>query len=100
MITTSEFEVAKNTFDTYYSRLNKVSFRFANRSYNLTGEYESPTEERKFTSCLFSVSLKEEGMKRLKVELLMEYVQTEWKVKLLVYEKEREDDERGEVRGN
>jgi hypothetical protein len=100
MITTDEFETAKNTFDTYYNRLNKVSFRFANQPYNLAGAYESPTEEKKFTSSLFSVSPAEEGMKRLKVELLMEYVQTEWKVKLLVYEKEREDDERGEVKDN
>lgn len=100
MITTDEFETAKSTYDTYYNRLNKVSFRFANQPYNLAGEYESPTEEKKFTSSLFSVSPTEEGMKTLKVELLMEYVQTEWKVKLLVYEKEREDDERGETKDN
>jgi hypothetical protein len=100
MITTDEFETAKNTFDTYYNRLNKISFRFANQHYNLAGEYESPTEEKKFTSSLFSVSPAEEGMKRLKLELLMEFVQTEWKVKLMVYEKEREDDERGETKDN
>lgn len=98
MVTTEEFEKAKSIFDTYYNRLHKVNLRFANQSYNLAGEYESPAEEKKFTSSLFSVSPAEEGMKRLKVELLMEYVQTEWKVKLLVYEKEREDDERGEIK--
>jgi len=100
MITTDEFEKAKTTFDAYYSRLNKVSFRFANQSYNLSGEYESPTEEKKLTSSVFSVSPIEEGIKKLKVELSMEFVQTEWKVKLLVYEKEREDDERGEIKDN
>jgi len=100
MITTDEFEKAKTTFDAYYSRLNKVSFRFANQSYNLSSEYESPTEEKKLTSSVFSVSPIEEGIKKLKVELSMEFVQTEWKVKLLVYEKEREDDERGEIKDN
>lgn len=94
MITTDDFEKAKQTFDTYYNRLNKVNFRFANQSYNLTGTYEQPAEEKKFTSALFSVSPVMEGVKQLKIELLMEYNVTEWKVKLLVYERERDDDER------
>jgi len=100
MITTDDFEKAKETFDTYYNRLNKVNFRFANQSYNLTGTYGEPTEEKKFTSTVFSVSPTEEGVKKLKVELSMENVVTEWKVKLLVYEKEREDDEQGEIKDN
>ncbi|MES1219148.1 MAG: hypothetical protein ABUT20_26820 [Bacteroidota bacterium] len=100
MITTDEFEKAKSTFDSYYNRLNKVSVRFANQSYNLAGQYQSPTEEKKFTNTIFSISPTEEGIKHLKVELQMEYMQTEWKVKLLVYEKEREEDERGEIKDN
>ena len=98
MLSTEDFEKAKQTFDTYYIRLNKVSFHFANQPYNLTGEYQQPAEEKKFTTAVFSVSPTEENVKHLKVELLMEYALTEWKIKLLVYEKEREDDERGEIK--
>jgi hypothetical protein len=100
MLTTDDFEKAKQTFDSYYNRLNKVSFRFANQAYNLAGVYEQPAEEKKFTSTAFSVTPTEEGVKQLKVELLMEYAITEWKVRLLVYEKEREDDEQGEIKDN
>lgn len=100
MLTTDDFEKAKETFDMYYNRLNNVSFRFASQSYNLSGVYERPTEENKFTTTLFSVSPAEENVKQLKVELVMDYTVTEWKVKLLVYEKEREDDERGEIKDN
>ncbi|MGC4035549.1 MAG: hypothetical protein QM764_06270 [Chitinophagaceae bacterium] len=100
MLTTDDFEKAKSTFDSYYSRLKRVNIHFANESYNLNGEYEAPTEEKKFTSSLFSISANEETVKRLKVELSMEYQVVEWKVKLLVYEKEREDDEQGETKDN
>ena len=100
MLSTDDFEKAKETFDTYYARLSKVSFRFADQSCNLTGVYEEPTEEKKFTSAVFSVSPTSENVKQLKVELLMEYSTTEWKIKLLVYEKEREDDEHGEIKDN
>ena len=100
MLTTEDFEKAKQIFDTYYNRLNMVNFRFASQSYNLAGTYEQPTEEKKFTTTVFSVSPTEEGVKQLKVELSMEYVVIEWKVKLLVYEKEREDDERGDIKEN
>ena len=96
----TDFEKAKQSFDTYYNGLNKVSFRFANQSCNLSGVYEQPTEEKKFSSAVFSITPAEAEIRQLKVELLMEYNITEWKVKFLVYDKEREDDEQGEIKAN
>jgi len=99
MATTEDFETAKNKFQAFYNQLNNMPVRFShNEASRLQGVYESPTEEKKFTSTIFSASQDDASLKNLKVELLMEYVVTEWKVKLLVYEKEREDDERGDVK--
>ena len=59
------------------------------------GHYEEPVEERKFTSSLFSCESKADSPCKLKVEIVMAYEPMEWKVKLLVYDRDREDHERG-----
>lgn len=93
LITTENFEEAKKKFKSLYSQLNHLQ----SQSRQLKGEYESPVEEKRFTSVLFSFSPTDEFTKKLKIELLMENVGMEWKVRLLLYEREREDDERGNV---
>jgi hypothetical protein len=98
MQSTEDFENAKAAFNSYYNQLNNLGIHFATQAYSLKGVYESPDEEKKFTSTIFSIDPTEEGVKHMKVELLMEYSLMEWKVKLLVYEKEREDNERGEIK--
>ena len=98
LLTTDDFEKATNSFSHFFNQLNNLCIRFAKQTFLLKGDYQSPDEERKFTSTVFSTDSWEEGVKHMKVELLMEYMLTEWKVKLLVYEKEREDNERGEIK--
>jgi hypothetical protein len=93
LLTTEEFETAKDKFSSYYQQLSNLSVRFSNRTLNLKGEYEVPDDSKKFTSIVFTTNGEGDFSKRLKVELLLEYVLMEWKVKLLVYEKEREEDE-------
>jgi len=100
LLTTDDFDKAKDTFSSFYNQLNSLSLRFANQAFSLKGVYESPEEEKKFTSTVFSIDPLEEGVKHMKVELLMEYALPDWKVKLLVYEKEREDSERGDIKDN
>ena len=96
MLTTDDFESAKSSFHNFYIQLNHLAIHMSgSRTFQLQGVYESPSEEKKFTSAIFSGG---EDIKQLKVELLMEYVLMEWKIKVLVYEREREDDERGETK--
>lgn len=64
---------------------------------HLKGIYESPVEEKKFASVLFSFDNADESLKKLRVEVMLEADQMEWKVKVLVYDRDREDDERGEI---
>ena len=93
LVTTEEFETARNKFSTFYSQLSGLSVRFPSQTLKLKGDYESPDDSKKFTSILFTTNGDGDFSKRLKVELLLEYELMEWKIKLLVYEKEREDNE-------
>lgn len=97
MLTTEDFNEAKQKFKSLYSQINNLAIHVGERKNDhLKGVYESPAEEKKFSAVLFSVDSFDEGVKKLKVELTMEfYAPMEWKVKVLVYEREREDDQKG-----
>src|SRR6185503_4637348 len=93
MLTTESFSEAKKKFISIYNQLNNLSLR----SMHLKGFYESPVEEKRFTSVIFSFDPADESLKKLKCEVTLEADQMDWKVKVLVYDREREDDERGEI---
>lgn len=94
MLTTESFNEAVKKFRSLYTQLNGLRLG----SSQLSGTYEAPVEEKKFSSVLLSFSPVNDTMQKLKVELVMESEMVEWKVKLLIYERERNDDERGRLR--
>src|SRR5688572_8806394 len=89
LLTTENFNDAKKKFRSLYNQLNNLAVN----SSRLTGVYESPEEERKFTNVIFSFASPDESNRKLKVEIVMESEMMDWNVKVLVYEREREDDE-------
>ena len=93
MLTTDDFDEAKKKFKSVFSQLNNLAFH----SMHLKGQFESPVEEKKFTSIAFTFSPSEESVSKLQVELLMESELLEWKIKILIYDRDRSDSERGEV---
>ncbi len=96
MLTTESFEDAKKKFRSLYGQLNNLTVNTdVSQAGRLNGAFEAPAEEKKFTSVVFAVDNADEGLKKLRVELVMHYELLEWKVKVLVYDKEREDAERG-----
>jgi alpha-N-acetylglucosamine transferase len=98
MLTTDNFEKAKQKFKSLYSQLNNLSVNTGKANFRLKGVYESPEEKKKFTSVLFSFEPANESFKKLKVEISMQYIEPmEWKVKVLVYDRERDDVERGKT---
>lgn len=100
MLTTENFEKAKQKFKSLFNQLNNLTVRFAgNNPVRFRGQYEEPKQEIKFSSVLFSPETDREFLKKIKVEILLELAgPMEWKVRVLIYDKEREDDERGAVR--
>ena len=95
MLSTESFEEAKKKFRALFTQLNGLKVSIDGLGFTLKGEYETPKEEIKFTTATFSLSPGGEAVKKLRAEILMEYELTEWKVKVIVFDKEREDDEKG-----
>jgi hypothetical protein len=98
LFTTDDFDVAAKKFKSCYNQLQNMSVKIGEQAYHFTGTYESPTDEKKFTTVLFESAAKDELMGKLKIELLMDYEMLEWKIKIAVYEREREDNERGDIK--
>jgi len=82
-----------------YKDLKNISLT-VNRdyTYGLSGDYDAPSESRKFATSVFQLTPSASNLPKVKVELSMQYEFPEWKIFLTVYQKEREDNERGKVR--
>jgi hypothetical protein len=92
MLTTDDFEAAKKEFRKLYLQLNNLSVSFSNgQPFYFRAPYVTPTDEKKFTTIILQSDPGNETVKNLKVELSMEYELLEWKIKIQVYERERED---------
>lgn len=100
MLTTENFEKAKQKFKSLYSQLNNLSVDIGGgKNFHLKGKYDTPTEEKKFASVLFSFEPENDAVKKMRIEISLQYfAPMEWKVKVLVYDKDREDAERGEIK--
>ena len=96
MLRTDDFELAKKKFKTLYNALNNLLVNINTEKIVFKGDYNKPTEDKKFTSIVFSPAGKE-GLK-IRVELLLQAEMLEWSLKVLVYEKEKEDDESGQIK--
>lgn len=98
MLSTESFEKARQKYRSLFQQLNNLSADIGEESnIRFKGAYEAPAEEKKFSSVLFET----EPGRKLKLELVMQFHEPmEWKVKILLYDREREDEERGATREN
>lgn len=99
MFTTEEFTEVEKKYKSLYKDLKAITLTL-NRdySYRLEGAYDTPSETRKFASSVFQLVPNATSLPKVKVELSLQYELMEWKIFLSVYQKEREDSERGKVR--
>ncbi len=98
MFVSDDFIYAEKKFKSLYNQLNNLSVKFNDAQvYKFRGEYEKPTERKKFFHVVFNATTKDVYLKHLKIELLMSFEMTEWKINVLVYASEREDYERGSI---
>ncbi len=101
MLSTESFNKAKQRFRVLFGQLNNLPITLSGQTYRLRGDYAVPSEEAKFTSVVFFAEPAKESVKKLRAELIIEfYAPIEWKVKLLVYDREKDDDESGERNEN
>lgn len=96
MLTTEDFEEAAKKYKLLYNQLRGMTIKLNHDyTYSLTGDYDAPDESKKFSSTIMRLLPAATQLPKLKVEVSMQYYFPEWKVSLLVYEKEREDNDRG-----
>lgn len=99
MFSTEEFTEVEKKYKSLYKDLKGITLTL-NRdyAYRLEGDYDAPTESRKFASSVFRLVPAATNLPKVKVELSLQYELMEWKIFLSVYQKEREDNERGKVK--
>jgi len=97
MLTSEDFEEAAKKYKWLYNQLKVMTVKVQDYSFTLSGEYDAPDESRKFCSSLFKLTPNAANMPRLKIEATMQFEFPEWKIGLLVYEREREDKEQGDI---
>lgn len=101
LLNTEDFEQASKKYKWLYDQLKVMTVNLeGGYSFTLSGDYDAPDESKKFSSSIFKLTPNASNMPKLKIEASMQFEFPEWKVSLLVYEREREDDERGDVNGD
>ena len=95
MIKTDDFEVASKKFRELYNSLQHLSVNIHGSMAVFKGDYIKPSEAIKFTTIVLHAGDKIPELKSLKIALILETDMLEWVIKIQVYEKEREDKDRG-----
>ncbi|MFN8290105.1 MAG: hypothetical protein U0U70_07610 [Chitinophagaceae bacterium] len=97
MLTTESFDKAKQKFRSLFTQLNNLTVQVDGAgTLHFKGTYEQPSEERKFTSVLLTDDDQPVGPGKLVLEISLQYQEPmEWKVKIILYDKERGDEEKG-----
>ena len=95
MIRTDDFEEASKKFKSIYNSLHLLSVNIDGTNAVFKGDYVKPTESIKFTVVVFDAGDKTPELKKLKISLSIESEMLDWVIKIKVYEKEREDKDRG-----
>ena len=98
VLETKNFAEARERFATIYGQLsNSIITAGGQKTFILSGQYETPVEERKATCIVFTLLPGVGDLKKLKVELVMRQVQNGWKIELSVDDK---DEAQGAVTAN
>ncbi len=100
MLTTESFDKARQKFKSLYNQLNNLSADAGGTTtVRFRGKYEQPQEEKKFTTVIFSPDPAAGYAAKLKMEISMQFhAPMEWQVWVMLYNSEKEDEERGSIR--
>jgi hypothetical protein len=85
VLQTASFDEARSRFAEIYNQLsNNIITTQQQKTFILNGQYETPSQDKKFTQVMFSLLPGVGDMKRLHVELTMDAVQQGWVVAINV----------------
>jgi hypothetical protein len=93
LLESEDFDAVSKKYKDLYSQIKNSIIKIdGEKPFILNGTYEIPTEEKRFTTSAFYLLPATGELKKLKVELSMQYYVTEWKLALLVFDQEDEED--------
>ena len=95
MIKTDDFEAASKKFSELYNSLQHLSVNINGSAAAFKGDFIKPSEAIKFTTVVLDAGDKIPELKNLKLALILEADMLDWVIKIQVYEKEREDKDKG-----
>lgn len=97
---TDDFATAKKLFKELFQQAQQTVVNIDGKTFHLTGTYQEPNESLRFHSIILTPDIKDRSLKNLKLEILLEADMLEWGIRVILYEKERQDEERGPIREN
>jgi hypothetical protein len=95
MLKTDDFDEVSKRFKAIYNSIQHLSVNINDNNVVFKADYIKPTEEIRFTTIVFDADNKNFQLNKLKIALVLEAEMLEWVIKIQVYEKEREDKDRG-----
>jgi len=98
MMESEQFAEAKTRFTELYNQIRNTIVKIeGEKPFILNGKFETPTDDRKFTTVIFQLLPATGKMQKLKVELTLQQYLNDWKVTLSVYDQERRNDEQPDL---
>ena len=98
ILSTENFDEATKKYKWLYEQLKGMNVTYGAHQYSLKGNYQQPEEERKFSVSDFVLSNSGDALQKLRIEVSMQFEFPEWKVSMIVYQREREDNEGGKIK--
>lgn len=97
LLETESFDEAAKKYKWLYSQLKGMNVKYVVDQYTLQGKLDAPDESKGFSTSTLTIFGPPSPLRKLKIDVSMQFEFPNWKVSMSVYEKEREDEERGEV---
>ena len=92
MMNTDYYDKAVARYKQIYRELNGAKYVMNDgKTYRIKGPYDTP-DNRAFASSILEPDVQEKYLQRLKIEVALNYNMPGWSVKILVYEKESDED--------
>lgn len=97
MFTTEDFNAAKTRYRQLFQKFNNMAVKMDyGETFYLKGKFLEATETKTFASSMLRFELPDRITEKMRLEISLQYELMEWKVRVIIYEKDREDTERGE----
>ena len=101
VVETGNFELAKSRYAEIYAQLSNSIITSGNqKTFILTGQYETPTEDRRSAHVVFALLPGVGDMKNLKVDLSLQEDEKVWRIVLSVKDKDMKEQAQGAMTSN